>query len=205
MRISRLLRAAAVAGVAAMAFVANPAALATALTYTVTVDPFVVGSDAGTVDVTNITITNPNTYAVEITSITPSFIAHNDLGGGKPGNANDKVTAANLYDDAAGFGSNCFVSEILSSSGGSCTVELALTVTGAPPTSKTGDNSDTFGMNQIKTVVNSEEVGHTSTTPSVTAEFLTQVDLAPEPGSLVLLGSGMLGLAGIVRRKMRRS
>jgi hypothetical protein len=83
MRISRLLRAAAVAGVAAMAFVANPAASATALTYTVTVDPFVVGSDAGTVDVTNITITNPNTYAVEITSITPSFIAHNDLGGGQ--------------------------------------------------------------------------------------------------------------------------
>jgi hypothetical protein len=82
MRISRLLRAAAAAGVAAMAFVANPAASATALTYTVTVDPFVVGSDAGTVDVTNITITNPNTYAVEITSITPSFIAHNDLGGG---------------------------------------------------------------------------------------------------------------------------
>jgi hypothetical protein len=188
---------------------ATRTASASALTYADLVNPFVTASDAGNVYVTDITLTGAykvgtTEYSLNISSITPTFTAHNDNGGGAPGNANDKVLSATLYNDITGnTAGNCYVGEVLGY-GQSCTIELLLTVTGLPPSKPTGDYSDNFGMNLIKVVVDSNANNKAGTAENVTAEFLTQVDYAPEPSSLLLLGSGMLGLAGVLRRKFKR-
>ncbi len=189
---------------------ATRTASASALTYTDAVNPFVTASDAGNVYVTNITLTGAykggtTEYSLIIGTITPTFTAHNDNGGGVPGNADDKVLTATLYNDIAGnTAGNCYVGDVLGY-GQSCTIELLLTVTGKPPSKPTGNYSDNFGMNLIKVVVDSNANNKAGTAVNVTAEFLTQVDYAPEPSSLLLLGSGMLGLAGVLRRKYSRA
>lgn len=35
--------------------------------------------------------------------------------------------------------------------------------------------------------------------------FVNRVAVVPEPGTLTMLGTGLLGLAGLVRRRFRRS
>ncbi len=193
---------------------ATRTASASALTYADIANPFVTASDAGNVYLADITLTGAYStttkgvttdYSLDISTITPTFTPHNDNGGGVPGNANDVVLSAVLYNDVSGnTAGNCYVGEVLGYDQ-SCTIELLLTVTGAPPSKPTGNYSDNFGMNLIKVVVDSNANNKAGTAENVTAEFLTQVDYAPEPSSLLLLGSGMLGLAGVLRRKFSRA
>ena len=215
---SRLYKGVLLVGVIFVFLFAAQTASASALTYTNNLgNPFVIASDAGTVYVTDITIKNSNSYSVTITNIggvpsspdhtIPTVTTHDDAGGGHPGNADDIVTSAIFYNDIVGNSAgNCYVTDgvtpgLALAQGESCTVELALTVTGAPPSRTTGNYSLDWGMNLIRVDVDSLYPGHPNNTPSVTSKLLVEVDYAPEPGSLILLGSGLLGLAGVMWRK----
>lgn len=192
-------KATATAAVVAAFLFAIQTASALPLTYTDASNPLVVKSNQGTIHVTEFTITNPNTFTVNITSIgNPVVATHNNAGKGAPGNPHDIVTSAVLYNDVLGSG-NCYVGDLLLA-GSSCTIELALEVAGVAPHG-TGNNAATYGDNKISVLVTSN---HGGSNPSVTAQFVTEVDYAPEPGSLVLLGTGMLGLAGLLRKKLGR-
>lgn len=188
--------------IAATFFVARRAS-ADALQYDApTPNPFIIPSDAGTVDVTE-TIVNPNTYAVVIEDVTASFVAHNNEGHGKPGDPFDVVDAVHVD---SGPGTTCVVGDSIAADDGSCTVELAITVSGLAPYIEHGhaNYDDDYGDNNIQVVVDSSRPDHPNTNPRVDAEFVAQVDYAPEPGSLILLGTGLLGLAGLAGWKRRQ-
>ena len=199
MKKSLRLKSIATATVAVALLIAAKSGLAIPLTYTNTVDPFVVKSDAGTVYVTNITIFNPNSFRVDITGIgDPIVTTHNNAGNGDPGNPNDIVTSAALYDDVIGNNvGNCYVTEILDS-GSDCTIELALEVFGVAPRGS-GNRLADYGDNRITVLVTSVRHNNSAITPQVNAKFVTEVDYAPEPGSLILFGTGILGIAGLIR------
>jgi hypothetical protein len=214
MKRTLLFRALAITSVAIAILFATQTASADALTYTNGVSPYVVNSDAGTVYVTDITITdltsstnskgNTTYYSVTLGSIAITELApHNDNGGGVESNPNDVVNTAILFDDTTGNGmGNCYAGQTLAY-GNSCTVELELTVSGAAPSKPTGEDSLTFGLNEIKLAVDSTESGGKAA--NVTADLSVQVDYTPEPSSLILLGTGLLGLAGVMRQRFIRS
>jgi hypothetical protein len=189
-------RALAFAGLASAAFFATQPAWADTLATVSNLNPgnpVVIKSDAGTVDVTDVLVTNNEGSPIEIVGFGSGQATYYE------GNPGDVVTGVSIFDDVTGNDvGNCYVGRKLAN-GKSCTVELALTVSGVAPTlSHPGE----VGVSIIDITVGAEGVDTGLLTG--TGQFAVEVDYAPEPGSLLLLGTGMLGLAGVVRRKLGR-
>jgi len=161
-----------------------------------------INSDAGTMDVTDITVKNSSENAADTETISEFILPTISAGQGNPG---DAVTNVALFDDASGNSAgNCYLDLVLGK-GDSCTLELAITVTGVAPVGNSGPASKTDLVNHLDDTTVSVTYGENNASSlSNTANFDVDVQYAPEPGSLVLLGSGMLGLAGVLRRKLGR-
>jgi hypothetical protein len=160
--------------------------------------PLVVGSEEGsiTIDdflVTNITTTKPtktNLYAVDITSITATIGTHAD-------NPLDYVTSVTVS------GGTCVAGTTVLAETDACTIDLTLDFVGGPPYK---GHENPYGSNQIHLFVDSyNPTGTAGNKADDTLTFKTIVDFTPEPGSLLLLGSGLLGLAGVMWRKRSHS
>jgi hypothetical protein len=208
-----LFRAAALAGLASAALFLAQSASADTIDVHHYTTPIVISSSAGTVDIVNVYVENKSDHVDTITSIgggTNELTWTND--GGNPYDVVDSVTI--IPDTLTSDG--CSVGEQLAADGGTCDIEMAITVSGQPKVKHATDGTeDLYGDNEVYIEVDATYVGGTVNKPktlpvSGTATFNARVDYdgpvaTPEPGSLLLLGTGMLGLAGVVRRRLRRS
>ncbi len=162
-------------------------------------------ADGGSVVAIPIQLTNNNTYGVEILSLGSLSSAYDE------GNPGDVVTGVSFDNDGSGNSSgNCFAYETLKksvngASGGSCTLEVLLTVTGVAPTKLPPDD---LGVSLVTDAGIIYTGGSDFGGPQhMGVEFGVEVQEtdAPEPGSLILFGTGLLGLAVVMRRKFSHS
>jgi hypothetical protein len=163
----------------------------------------------GTVTIDDVVITNKNNVAVTFTDLSASATPDTSPTQGEQ-------AGASLIPDNSGVDPACGTTLAANSS---CEVDLVLTVTrNTGKSGSTGDNATTITADAIinaainlGTVKNPDIVPAGTALPDeTTSSFDTEVHndgpvpTTPEPGSLILLGTGMLGLAGVLRRKRGR-
>jgi hypothetical protein len=156
-----------------------------------------INSDMGTVDLTNISVKNTSGNVADNETISEFILPTISAGTGNPG---DAVTGVALFDDVSGnLAGNCYLGEVLAKDA-SCNLELAIAVTGVAPVGRSGPASKTDLINHL----DGTTVGVNSNSLTNSANFDADVTFAPEPSGIILLGSGLLGLAGAFRRKLSR-
>jgi hypothetical protein len=201
-----LFRAAALTGLASAAFFLAQSASADTISVsdaaTIPSVPLTVStSSTGSVVVEDFTVTNTtttkttknNSHSVDIDSIDATIGAHSD-------NPLDFVTSV------TDTGGTCVAGTTNLLEGQSCTIDLTIDYTAGAPDK---GHHNPFGSNEITLEVDgTNPQGAVGNKADDTQKFKVTADYVaptPEPGSLLLLGTGMLGLAGVVRRKLRRS
>jgi hypothetical protein len=170
--------------------------------------------------IVELTVTNNSTdnYTDKIKDFTLDSVSITYL----DGNPHDVVTGVTFDDDTLNYdnnhgANNCYKGDVLNP-GDFCDVAVKLQFTGVAPVPHGLNGSNlSYGEDSIEISVNADatraEVGVETPAldPPVSGDVTFDVrvkydgpDATPEPGSFILLGTGMLGLAGMVRRKLGR-
>jgi hypothetical protein len=199
MKYSTFLRAAAITALVTSACFVTQSASASTISALKVTDPhsgaLVLDSTLGSITIDDVIIRNPNTETVTFTNLSASATPN--------GSNTTELAAASLIADTTGIYPAC---GLTLGAGLSCEMDLVLTViknTGALGT--TGGNATTITADAYDSLNQVPLANETTSSFDTEVHNDGPIPVTPEPSSLILLGSGMLGLAGILRRKFIRS